>query len=137
MAATMERPKRSVPRKDYKNLADLQLPSAKRCRVPRHEQKPTREESSKLYRLKVIEEDTIHDRVRVRYIGYEGDEWRARSDIVQLSSDSEGDESEGESPVSCLAGSTVTFPVCVSLYEQLAYKIKVCTSLQCKRRPCL
>ena len=119
----MERPKRSVPRKNYRKLADLQLPSAKHCRVLR-EAKPTREEPNKLYRLEVIEEDTIRDRVRVRYIGYEGDEWRARSDIVQLSSDPE-DESEGEeSPVSCHAGSTVTFPVCVSLYEQLAYKIK-------------
>ena len=120
MAATMaERPKHSVSRKDYRQLADIQLP--KRCRVL-CEAKPTREDPNKLYRLEVMEEDTIRDRVRVRYIGYEGDEWRARSDIVELSSDPE-DESEGEeSP--CHAGSTVTFPVCVSLYEQLAYKIK-------------
>ena len=126
MAATMERPKRSVPRRNYRKLADLQLPSAKRkvLRKAQRKAKLTREEPDELYRLEVIEEDSIRDRVRVRYIGYEGDEWRARSDIVQLSSDPE-DESEGEeSPVSCHVGSTVTFPVCVSLYEQLAYKIK-------------
>ena len=64
----------------------------------------------------------------MQYIGYEGDEWRPKSDIVNLSvsSDSDSDdESEGEElPVLCGHGTATAFPGCVSLYEQLAYKIK-------------
>ena len=74
--ATVERPKRYVPRKNYKELASLQLPSVKCCIVQCME-KPNNEDHNELYRLEVIE-DLIHDKVRVRYIGYEGDEWRPK-----------------------------------------------------------
>ena len=124
------RPKRSMARKNYKELSDLQLPRVKHPRTE-HNNKPHSEESDgELYRLEIIEEDHARDRVRVRYVGYEGDEWRPRSEIMNLSlSDSDSvDDSEGEElPVVCHGStvrSTVTFPAYVSLYEQLANKIK-------------
>jgi len=72
------RPKRSMARKNYKELSDLQLPRVKRPRTE-HNNKPHSEEpDGELYRLEIIEEDHARDRVRVRYVGYEGDEWRPR-----------------------------------------------------------
>ena len=71
----------------------------------------------------MIEEDLTHDRVRVRYIGFEGDEWQSRKEIVNLSiSHSEGEELPLELyPVLC---GDMVFPTCLNLYEQLVYKIK-------------
>lgn len=86
------------------------------------------EPGNALYRLEVLEEDLTNDRVRIRYIGYEGDEWRARSDIVDLctsDSDSNNESESEEAPVSCTCnGRSWAFPTCLSLYELLAYKIK-------------
>ena len=123
----MERPRRSVPRKNYREMASLQLPSVKRCKVDSAEKaNGNTEESNELYRLEVIKEDLIHDRVRVRYIGYEGDEWRPRSDIITLPSDSESDSEsvEDELPAMSCHGNNTAFPGSVNLYEQLATKIK-------------
>ena len=60
------RPKYSMPRKDYRELADLQLPRVKHSRTE-HKNKPhTEEPNSELYRLEIIEEDHARNRVRVR-----------------------------------------------------------------------
>ena len=59
------RPKRTVKRVDYRELADVRLP--KRVKV-----KPnTNDSSEKLYRLLVLESDTANALVRVRYVGYD------------------------------------------------------------------
>ena len=98
------------------------------CRVqPHKEQANSCEESSNaLYRLEILEEDLTHDRVRIRYIGYEGDEWRPRRDIVDLSVSTDSD-SDNESECKQLSlvchGSSWAFPTCLHLYELLAYKI--------------
>lgn len=72
----------------------------KRCRAHCKDKPSHCEEPNELYRLEVIKEDLTHDRVRVRYIGYEGDEWQSRKEIVNLSishNDSDSDsEGEGE-----------------------------------------
>ena len=60
------RPKYSMPRKDYRELADLHLPRVKHSRTE-HKNKPhTEEPNSELYRLEIIEEDHARNRVRVR-----------------------------------------------------------------------
>ena len=106
----------------------------KHCRARRKDKPSHHKESNELHRLEVIEEDLTHDRVRVQYIGYEGNEWRSRKEIVNLSisdsncnSDSEGKELPLElQPVFC---HDMVFPTCLNIYEQLAYKIK--SSLVC------
>ena len=103
--------------------------------------KQSEEPSNALYRLEILEEDLIHDRVGIRYIGYEGDKWRPRRDIVDLSvsADSDSDnESECEELSLVCHGRNWAFPTCLHLYELLACKIK--SVLVCSLKglgPCL
>jgi len=102
-----ERPHRSVSRLNYAELADVKVP--KRSRVGNKGVNTVREvddTSRPLYRLEIIEEDTeSSDRVKIRYIGYgsQFDEWRQRSEIVELS---ENDTDDGNEQPSMAASST-------------------------------
>ena len=94
-----QRPKRSVPRRDYASLADLKLPRIKKSNnhsTPRLSDSEG-EANGELYRVEVVEENTATSQVKVRYIGYSTsfDEWREKEEIVDLSdSDSEDDVPE-------------------------------------------
>ena len=107
------RPKRSVSRVNYGDVADVRLP-----RSFRGSRKNTCErEESKLYRLRVLEEDG--DSVKVSYIGYgsQYDEWRPRTEVVLLDGNEDSsDESE------CDISLAPVKPFC--LYKELACRIK-------------
>lgn len=117
--ATAGRPRlRSLSRVDYSVLADVKIP---RCtRVPKGDLEQTSKHSSKLYRLKILEEDKDNGLVKVGYVGYgsDHDEWRPRSDIVFLSGEDGDDPDSGDEDfdIQCLKQ--------FSLYEELAYRIK-------------
>ena len=84
------RPKRSVFRPSYAELADV--------KVPRRQKKPKsrspniegdEQAEGELYRLDILEQDVQHGLVKVRYIEYgpEYDEWRLTNEIVELRDD--------------------------------------------------
>lgn len=98
------RPRRSTNRPNYKLLADIDLPKAKRYR--------TSSKQDELYAVTIVErQDT---RVKVHYVGYgsEHDEWRPEADIVPL--DSNDVERDCDDPV----------PRPFTLYTELRNKIK-------------
>ena len=66
---------RKNPRKDYKQLADIQLPRPGHPRVP----------ADKLYKVNVV--DSENDRVKIHFVGYreEYDEWRNKDDLASSS----------------------------------------------------
>ena len=77
------RPKRSVSRLNYCELADIKVPR----RTPSTKvNRASSSESSTLYRLMILERDDRNQRVKVRYVGYSRkyDEWRKANDIVDL-----------------------------------------------------
>lgn len=75
---------RAKPRKNYKEMADIQLPRSIRARNP--------EPEDKLYPVEVVERDAMNRRVKVHYLGYgtEYDEWKEDSEIETLSPPIEG-----------------------------------------------
>ena len=77
--------KRSRKPKDYSEYTN-KLP-----RLSRTSGKPRKD--NKLYELEVLEEDDLHGRVKVHYLGYDSqhDEWRDRDDIVSLQPRNEGE----------------------------------------------
>jgi len=62
------RPKRSVGKVDYKDLADIKLPKRSRVTCRSKASLSASSDQSVLYRLKILERN--EDRVKVRYIGY-------------------------------------------------------------------
>ena len=84
------RPGRCTTRHDYRSLANG-------VSVPRsfYSTSVKQQQASKLYRLKIVEEHETNDMVKVHYI--EHNEWRSRSDIVQLNGESESSCDELES----------------------------------------
>ena len=117
------RPKRSVSRPNYCELADVKIPR----RTPSTKvNRATSSESSTLYRLKILERDDRNQRVKVRYVGYSRkyDEWRKADDIVDLN---ESDNSDEET-VSLLGSQLSKF----CLFEELACQIK--SSLMSNRK---
>jgi len=86
------RPKRSVNRQDYRQLADVKLPIVRKGRGRVEESSLT---SDKLYRLQILEEDQENGRVKVGYVGYgdEFDEWRRVEEVVSIDDDEEDDNS--------------------------------------------
>ena len=108
------RPRRSTNRPNYKLLADIDLPKAKRsC---------TASKKDELYAVTIEErQDT---RVKVHYVGYgsQHDEWRDEADIVPLDvSDTERDCDPVPRPF--------------SLYSELRNKIKTALSSGRKESP--
>lgn len=106
-----ERPKRLATRPDYRLLSDVKVP-----RIARRSSKASSSTDTKLYRLRVLEEDEKNGRVKVGYIGFsdEYDEWRRLEDIVTV-------EEEEEEDNDCLAPSRLKF----CLFEELACRIKL------------
>ena len=124
--AASARPRRSIPRCDYRSLADVSLPrcgssSARSSRGRNNDADP-----DKLYRLTVLEEDREKDLVKVRYVGYGSkyDEWRAKEDIVHIDEEESGDSSsvEGHSDSEVPRSSSKRMQFC--LYDELGSRIK-------------
>ena len=67
---------RKKDKKNYKDVALVQLPRAKRIK----------QKDTTLYELEIVEEDVYNNKVKVHYIGYDSDddEWRDKADIVSL-----------------------------------------------------
>ena len=113
-------------RLDYSILADVKVPRRTR---PTRENESKQSQSSKLYRLKILEEDKDNpDLVKVGYVGYgsEYDEWRSKKDIVSLAGNDDGSEDDpredSEHSDSDLEGPPTMKQF--SLYEELAMRIK-------------
>ena len=116
-----QRPKRSVPRRDYASLADLKLPRIKKSNnrsTPRLSDSEG-EANGELYRVEVVEENTATSQVKVRYIGYSTsfDEWREKEEIVDLS---DSDSEDGDVPTEFPSGTIQRF----CLLQELAVRIK-------------
>jgi hypothetical protein len=95
---------------DYKQLNDPPWPKE----AANRRQKPASERKDKLYPVEIVERDSNDaSRVKIRYIGYSTgyDEWRNRSEIVDLTRPSD------QLP-------TLTSSLGFSLYDRLASKIK-------------
>ena len=114
------RPKHSVNRQDYRQLADVKLPIVRKGRGRVEESSST---SDTLYRLQILEEDQENGRVKVGYVGYgdEFDEWRRVEEVVSIDDDEEVDSSARP-----MAVTTTTKPVerRFCLFEELSCKIK-------------
>ena len=110
------RPKRSVSRPNYRQLADVKVPKTMN-RTRRRDGDDSLPDST-LYRLRILEEDPEKRRVRVRYVGYsdEYDEWRRMDEIVTV------DDHEDEDLAPSELSSTAAIKFC--LFEELASRIK-------------
>ena len=112
------RPKRSVPRQDYRELADVKVPKRSHSSKPSSSTLP---DASILYQLRVLECD--EDQVKVRYIGYGSkyDEWRRlEEDIVDLEDNDDGSDED----LPLLDGKQLSPVVKFCLFEELACSIK-------------
>jgi len=75
------RPRRYTSKQDYRSLTNgVSMPRSFYSTSVKQQQ------PGNLYQLKIVEEDQTNDMVKVHYIGYgiEHNEWRSRSDTVQL-----------------------------------------------------
>ena len=88
------RPKCSLNRPDYHQLADVKVPKmiSRACRRDGVGSFP----DSTFYRLRVLEEDQENKRVKVWYVGYSDkyDEWRRIDEIVTVDHYEEEDNSD-------------------------------------------
>ena len=84
-----DRSKRRIPRPDYRIMADITVPKGT-CSQQRAPKTGTQahKNPTQLFHLQVIDED--NELVKVHYVGYENefDEWRSKSDVVDLNEDS-------------------------------------------------
>ena len=116
-----DRPKRRIPRPDYRIMADITVPK-RTCSQQRAPKTGTQahENPTQLFRLQVIDED--NELVKVHYVGYgnEFDEWRSKSDVVDLNEDSLEVSEITASPQEVIGAVLKPF----SLYEELTYRIK-------------
>ncbi len=98
------RPKRRIRRRDYRDLADVKVPKAKRSAGCGS--------SGGLYPVNIVQEDG--NRYKVHYVGYSScyDEWKENEELVKL--DAAGESyAEGDSRVEPF-----------SLYNELSHRIK-------------
>ena len=92
------RPRRSILKRNYRELADIRVPKRSQVLHPSSSSKSRTiidiDSSEKLYRLRIVDRDDENNRVNVTYIGYgtECDEWRLVDDIIELSDSSSSDE---------------------------------------------
>ena len=130
---TTSRPKRSVPKRDYKRMISITIPQTKSRRTATSSTNQDAQLSSKhdnqLYHLKILEEDPSHGTVKVRYVGYrnECDEWRAMDDIVDLNEDDsnvEQDSVEGSFQFDLYTTLEIPQRKKYCLYKELTYTIK-------------
>ena len=126
------RPRRSIKRVNYKEVLNLKVPVvSKHLRLNDNS-------DEKLYRLKVIEEDETRGWVNVSYIGYSSqyDEWRPKSDIIDLSKQEEIENTPNiRDNVS--EDASIAFPKRpFNLYEDLAARIKFHLVSSRKQSPC-
>ena len=75
---------RTTERKNYKEIADVQVPRGRRAL-----QKPAKDE---LYPIEIVERDDEQGKVKVHYLGYgeRYDEWKSLEEIVPLPTPIEG-----------------------------------------------
>jgi len=124
-----QRPKRSVSTVNYTELADVKVPTVKKQKrkVMKRTEEPDDRQST-LYRLSIVEENRQEGLVKVRYVGYgeEYDEWRLKSEIVNLSSEEEGSSCDSDEPVQFTRNfrGPLQSQCSVSQFEELAYRIK-------------
>ena len=80
----LSRPKHSVSRLDYRQLADFKIPQ-RNTRIRRKDKIDSSPDST-FYRLRVLEEDKENRKVKVRYVGYSDnyDEWREIGEIMTM-----------------------------------------------------
>ena len=151
---TKTRPKRSVSRQNYREMVNLRIPKytkvstkcANGVTKESGQAKEPRSGEGKLYRLQIVERDSLNELVKVRYVGYDNsyDEWRPESDIVDLSEEDYVREHGDTNPrdtcsTSCnFSGMTDGSPrfemqaaTPYNLYEELLLRIK---SLLCSHR---
>ena len=119
-----ERPKRTISRPNYAELADVKLPrtlSVKKTNLRTRGVTETVE--PELYRLNVLEQDIGRGLVKVRYIGYraEYDEWRLMDDIVELSDETDDETADCQSSEAVFQCPTFDH---FCLYKELAYHVK-------------
>jgi len=111
------RPQRSTHRPNYKFLADIELPKAKRSCTKK----------DKLYDVTIVGRQGT--KLKVHYVGYgsQHDEWRDEADIIQLdrSKKSDADAERDCNPV----------PRPFSLYSELRNKIKIVLNSGRKESP--
>lgn len=131
--ASNSRPKRSIPRPDYRRMANPIVP---KCRKLRNKSSESSQHGSQFFRLQVVDEDASNELVKVQYIGYDSkfDEWQTKSDIIDLSKDlsdltmPEGNEltdyHEGMVFSGTTPGSLSTISKPFSLNEELSYRIQ-------------
>ena len=126
------RPRRSTKQINYKELLSLKVPAVtKRRRL-------NNSGGEKLYRLKVIEEDETRGLVKVNYLGYGShcDEWRPKSDIIDLSERKESEAWENVSEDVSMIGKALAPKRPFNLYEDLATRIKSQLVSSRKQSPC-
>ena len=113
-----ERLKRLVTRPDYHQLSDVKVPR-NACRSSRS-YKVSSSNDTKLYCLRVLEEDQENGHIKVGYIGFSDkyDEWRRLEDIVTVEEEEEYEEEEDNA---YSAPSRLKF----CLFEELACRIKL------------
>lgn len=122
------RPKRSLPRQDYKKLAGVTIPrdrSGRKFHSATQDATSLSQSNDQLYHLQVIEEDPINELVKVSYVGYgsEFDEWRSVDDIVTLTEEDESSsEEEGSFDLIATLGMPARKRFC--LYDELGSRIK-------------
>ena len=75
---------RTTERKNYKEIANVQVPQGRRVL-----QKPAKDE---LYPIEIVERDDEQGKVKVHYLGYGEcyDEWKSFEEIVPLPTPIEG-----------------------------------------------
>ena len=116
------RPKRSVNRPYYRQLADVKVPKTSN-RIHRRDRVGSLPDST-LYCLRVLEEDQENRQVKVRYVGYTGeyDEWRKMDEIVTVDQHEEGED--------MIVIWRYISPIAVKfcLFEELASRIKPLSS---------
>ena len=119
-----ERPKRTISRPNYAELADVKLPRTKSVKKTNLRTRGVTETvEPELYRLNVLEQDIGRGLVKVRYVGYgaEYDEWRMMDDIVELSDETDDETADCQSSEAVFQCPTFDR---FCLYKELAYRVK-------------
>ena len=117
-----QRPKRSVSKVNYAELADVKVPSVRKQKREGAKITGKPEHSlSTLYHLSIVEENRQEGLVKVRYVGYgkKYDEWRLESEVVYLSDEEESSCDSDNMPFRGPLQSQC------SVFEELVFRIKV------------
>ena len=126
-----QRPKRFVPRVNYAELVDIKIPAVRKRKAEDLKTAVEESEGDRLYCLSIVQRNPQEGLVKVRYVGYgrEFDEWRLEEEVVNLSEE-ESDSDEGD-----YAGFRRPVPRPMSVFEELAYKVKALLTSNRKGNP--